>query len=111
MRRQTNRFRPGNPEPAEDFFKIDDAKFTVSQLSDNMSEKNCPTTSTVTSEQENDACTFEPQETRRSSVGRPLRRTVEKIVSYKEVPLNLKMRRDKSGIFVSGSHSITNNSV
>ncbi|KAG4983829.1 hypothetical protein JHK87_028578 [Glycine soja] len=111
MRRQTNRFRPENPEPAEDCFKTDDAKFNVSQLSDNMSEKNCPTTSTVTSEQENDACIFEPQETRRSSVGRPLRRTVEKIVSYKEVPVNRKMRRDKLGIFISGSHSVTNNSV
>ena len=112
MRRQTNRFRPENPEPAEDsFFERDDAKFNVSQLFDNVSEKNCPTTSTVTSEQENDACIFEPQETRRSSVGRPLRRTVEKIVSYKEVPVNRKMRRDKLGIFISGSHSVTNNSV
>ncbi|TKY51757.1 Shugoshin-1 protein [Spatholobus suberectus] len=104
VKRQTDRFRPAKPEPAEDLFEIDDAKFNVSHLSDNMLEKICPTTSTVNSGQENNACKFEPQETRRSSVGRPVRRTVEKIVSYKEVPLNVKMRRDKSGIFVSGSH-------
>ena len=61
MRRQTNRFRPENPEPAEDsFFERDDAKFNVSQLFDNVSEKNCPTTSTVTSEQEKDACRLLP---------------------------------------------------
>ncbi|RDY12249.1 Shugoshin 1 [Mucuna pruriens] len=109
MRRQTNRFRPENPEPTEDFFEIDDAKFNVSQLSDNMLEKNCPTTSTVTSGQENNGCTFEPQETRRSSIGRPLRRTVEKVVSYKEAPLNVKMRRDKSGNLVSGPPCIIEN--
>nr|KYP60691.1 Shugoshin-1 [Cajanus cajan] len=105
MRRQSNRFRPEKPEATEDLFETDDAKFSVSQLSDNMSEEICPTTSSVTCGQENNCCTIEPQETRRSSVGRPLRRTVEKIVSYKEVPLNVKMRRDKSGIFVIGSQS------
>ena len=96
MRRQSARFKPENPEPTEDFFEIDDAKFAVSHLCDNMSEKNGPITSSVTSGQENkenNACTSDPWENRRSSVGRPLRRTVEKVVSYKEVPLNVKMRR------------------
>ncbi|XP_014512616.1 SHUGOSHIN 2 isoform X2 [Vigna radiata var. radiata] len=98
-RRQTNRFKPENPEPTEDLFVLDDAKFNVSQISDDMSEKCCPT-STITSGQENNSCSFVSGETRRSSVGRPLRRTVEKVVSYKEVPLNVKMRRDKSGNFI-----------
>ncbi|CAJ1976609.1 unnamed protein product [Sphenostylis stenocarpa] len=102
MRRQTNRFSPENPEATEDLFEIKDAKFNVPLLSDNMSEKCCPT-STTTSEQGNNACSFASQETRRSSVGRPLRRTVEKVVSYKEAPLNIKMRRDKSGNFISNS--------
>ncbi|XP_027934856.1 SHUGOSHIN 2-like isoform X2 [Vigna unguiculata] len=98
-RRQTNRFKPENPEPTEDLIVLDDAKFNVSQLSDDVSEKCCPT-STLTSGQENNSCSFESQENRRSSVGRPLRRTVEKVVSYKEVPINVKMRRDKSGNFI-----------
>lgn len=33
------------------------------------------------------------QQSRRSSIGRPQRRAAEKIQSYKEVPLNAKMRR------------------
>lgn len=98
-RRQTNRFKPENPEPTEDLIVLDDAKFNVSQLSDDVSEKCCPT-STLTSGQENNSCSFESQDNRRSSVGRPLRRTVEKVVSYKEVPINVKMRRDKSGNFI-----------
>ncbi|KAK7278595.1 hypothetical protein RJT34_23627 [Clitoria ternatea] len=94
LRRQTNRFRPENPEPTEDFFEIDDSKFNVSHLSDSVSETNRPTPSSVASKQENEAFTFEYQEGRRSSVGRPLRRTVGKIMSYKEIPLNKKMRRE-----------------
>lgn len=35
----------------------------------------------------------EGQELRRSSVGRPLRRAAVKVQSYKEIPLNIKMRR------------------
>ena len=33
------------------------------------------------------------QETRKTSVGRPTRKAAEKVSSYKEVPLNVKMRR------------------
>ncbi|XP_061362270.1 shugoshin-1 [Gastrolobium bilobum] len=94
LRRQSASFRPESPEPTEDLFEVDDAKFAISHLGDNMSEKSRPTTSSVTSGQENNSSTVDPQEIRRSSVGRPLRRTVEKVVSYKEVPLNVKMRRD-----------------
>lgn len=93
LRRQSARFRPENPEPTEDFFDIDKANFAVSDSCDDMSEKSLPTTSSVTSGQENNAFKFDPQETRRSSVGRPLRRSVEKVQSYKEIPLNVKMRR------------------
>lgn len=35
----------------------------------------------------------EVQECRRTSVGRPSRRAAEKVISYKEIPLNIKMRR------------------
>lgn len=93
MRRQSARFIPEKPKPTEDFFDIDDEKFAVSNLCDDMLEKSLPTTSNETSSQNNIACTSDPREIRRSSVGRPMRRTAEKVVSYKEIPLNIKMRR------------------
>ncbi|KAK7268525.1 hypothetical protein RIF29_21225 [Crotalaria pallida] len=93
LRRQSARFKPENLEPTEDSFEIDDAKFDISHLCDDMSEKRGPTPSSLTSGQENNAYNFDPREFRRSSVGQPLRRTVEKIQSYKEVPLNVKMQR------------------
>ncbi|KEH43299.1 putative shugoshin [Medicago truncatula] len=92
LRRQSALFRPEKPEPAEDFFDTEDPKFEVSNLCDDMSES-LPTASSETSE--NNACTLDPQVTRRSSIGRPSRRSAVKVVSYREVPINLKMRRDK----------------
>ncbi|CAL0321216.1 unnamed protein product [Lupinus luteus] len=93
FRRQSARFKPENVEPTEDSFEIDDAKFVISRLCDDMSEKSDPTTSSLTSGEENNACKSDPWEIRRSSVGRPMRQSVVKIQSYKEVPLNVKMRR------------------
>jgi hypothetical protein len=91
LRRQSALFKPENPEPSEDFFDVDDPKFEVSNICDDISES-LPTASSATSE--NNACAPGPQEVRRSSIGRPLRRSAVKVVSYKEVPLNVKMRRD-----------------
>ncbi|CAK8572948.1 unnamed protein product [Lathyrus sativus] len=88
LRRQSSLFKHGNPETAEDFFDIDDPKFEVSSLCDNLPES-LPTASSCTSEN----CALDPRE-RRSSISRPSRRSALKVVSYKEVPLNVKMRRD-----------------
>ncbi|CAJ2629349.1 unnamed protein product [Trifolium pratense] len=85
LRRQSALFRPENPEPSEDFFDVNNPKFEVSNLCDDIAES-------ATSE--NNACAPGPQEIRRSSIGRPLRRSAVKIVSYKEIPLNVKMRRE-----------------
>jgi hypothetical protein len=91
LRRQSALFRPENPEPSEDFFDVDDPKFEVSNICDDISES-LPAASSATSE--NNACAPGPQEVRRSSIGRPLRRSAVKVVSYKVVPLNVKMRRE-----------------
>ncbi|KAE9589810.1 putative shugoshin [Lupinus albus] len=93
FRRQSARFKPENLEPTEDSFEVDDAKYTISHLCDDISEKSGPTESSLTSGQQNKACKSDPWEIRRSSVGRPMRQSVVKIQSYKEVPLNVKMRR------------------
>ncbi|XP_057424496.1 SHUGOSHIN 1 [Lotus japonicus] len=92
LRRQSSMFKPENLEPTEDFFEVDDAKFPVLCATD-MSEQSHPTTSSVTSGQENNTCVYDPREIRRSSVGRPSRRSAVKVVSYKEIPVNVKMRR------------------
>lgn len=86
-------FKPENLEPTEDFFEVDDAKFPASHICADMSEQSHPTTSSVTSGQENNTCVCDPREIRRSSVGRPSRRSAGKVVSYKEIPVNVKMRR------------------
>lgn len=80
LRRQSARFKDEDP------FNLDDAKFKVSNLCDSLSEKSLPTAANA----ENNACV---QELRRSSIGRPLRQSTVKITSYKEIPINVKMRR------------------
>ncbi|KAL5059945.1 hypothetical protein RYX36_031549, partial [Vicia faba] len=70
-------------EPTEYFFDIHDPKFEVSNFCDNLSES-LPAASSGTSEN----CTFDPHK-RRSSINRPLRQSTLKVVSYKELPLNV----------------------
>ncbi|CAK7332191.1 unnamed protein product [Dovyalis caffra] len=106
VRRQSARSR--EREPAENLFEIEDVKFPVcnsraengptpSIMKDvkfpvcNSRAENGPTPSIMKEE------TCEPrnetQVSHRSSIGRPSRRAAEKIQSYKEVPVNVKMRR------------------
>ncbi|KAF7811684.1 SHUGOSHIN 2-like [Senna tora] len=96
-RRQSVRSKTEDPEPIEDSFQIDDNKFSVFHLCDNVVNRSETTTSSMTSGQEsneeNNSLKFGPQEVRRSSVGRPLRRAAGKVLTYKELPRNTKMRR------------------
>lgn len=60
-------------------------------------EKNHPGPLNSSFEKENEeknVAEAENQPHPRSLVGRPLRRAAEKVQSYKEVPLNVKMRRE-----------------
>ncbi|XP_010243219.1 PREDICTED: shugoshin-1-like isoform X2 [Nelumbo nucifera] len=97
LRRQSARFI--QPEPTEDLFEIEDAKFQIHQLLDEQMDENIHTlldSSTTKEEAEAKSFSrFETQQSRRSSVGRPLRRAAEKVQSYKERPLNVKMRRSE----------------
>ncbi|KAI4346475.1 hypothetical protein L6164_007368 [Bauhinia variegata] len=95
-RRQSTRFRTENSEPRKDSFAIDDAKFPVLRLCDDLVVENGTTRSATFGQEDkgrDSASEFEPQEIRRSSVGRPLRHAAEKVQSYKEVSLRVKMRR------------------
>ncbi|KAH8510070.1 hypothetical protein H0E87_007845 [Populus deltoides] len=89
VRRQSARFKSQEREPAEKLFEIEVAKFPVSR---DKSKKENGLTSSITKE-ETCGAGNEAQVSLRSSIGRPLRRAAEKVQSYKEVPVNVKMRR------------------
>ncbi|XP_034929371.1 uncharacterized protein [Populus alba] len=84
-------------EPTEDLCQTDDAKFHVPAIHGDPVHESCPTLSApsvkIESETGNSALRFETQEPRRTSL-RPSRRAAEKVQSYKEIPLNVKMRRN-----------------
>lgn len=77
-------------------FEIEDAKYSVSQSLDNpIHEDGVPLNSSIKKEEEGEMCTRrnEGQVSQRSSIGRPLRKAAEKVQSYKEAPIKIKMRR------------------
>ncbi|XP_059430852.1 SHUGOSHIN 1-like [Corylus avellana] len=96
LRRQSARFKSHEREPAEMLFEIEDAKYSVSQLLDNpIHEDGVPLNSSIRKEEEGEMCMQrnEGQVSQRSSIGRPLRKAAEKVQSYKEAPIKIKMRR------------------
>ncbi|XP_022730606.1 SHUGOSHIN 2-like [Durio zibethinus] len=89
LRRQSARFKSQEREPTENLFEIDDVTFTATQQLDTPMHEDG---SSITMEE---TCNLraETQILKRSSIGRPLRKAVEKVQSYKEAPVNVKMRR------------------
>ncbi|XP_047316196.1 shugoshin-1 isoform X2 [Impatiens glandulifera] len=88
LRRQSVRLKH---EDTEDLFEIHDAKFPICSLSDDEpSDKKEQVSQECSNFATGDDNT---RESRRSSLGRPLRSAANKIMSYKEIPLNTKMRR------------------
>ncbi|KAF5937678.1 hypothetical protein HYC85_025184 [Camellia sinensis] len=74
-------------EPNEDLFEIEDAKFLLAPT---------PFGSPIRKEENDENCApagSDARESQRTSLGRPMRRAVQKVQSYKETPLNIKMRR------------------
>ncbi|XP_031260218.1 shugoshin-1-like [Pistacia vera] len=95
LRRQSARFKSLERGPTENLFEIEDTKLPATQpLDDPMQEDGFTQvgSSTATTE-ETCGLRNKVQVPQRSSIGRPLRRAAEKVQSYKEVPLNVKMRR------------------
>ncbi|KAF8396523.1 hypothetical protein HHK36_018147 [Tetracentron sinense] len=99
LRRKSARFKSEQSEPTEDLFEIEDAKFPVCSQLDDPTQEDGPflldSSARKEEQDENSASRYINQELRRSSIGRPSRKAVEKVQSYKEVPLNTKMRRSK----------------
>uniref|UniRef100_A0A5B7CBJ6 Putative shugoshin-1-like n=1 Tax=Davidia involucrata TaxID=16924 RepID=A0A5B7CBJ6_DAVIN len=97
LRRQSARSTSRQQEPIENLFEIEDAKFPVVQpLHSSMHEDGLTSLgSSIKMQEKDEKCShrFEAKESQRTSIGRPLRRAVEKVQSYKEASLNIKMRR------------------
>lgn len=96
-------------EPSEDSFEIEDTKISVCSLTGKASDENSsfqlenstPGSSAFHEQMKNESNSDYSsgslksciQELKISSNGRPMRRAAEKVPSYKELPLNVKMRR------------------
>ncbi|RWW30932.1 hypothetical protein BHE74_00055543 [Ensete ventricosum] len=112
LRTRSGYLKSESCEPTENSVKIEDAKFLVYTIkNENLHEeaivhRDCSTSSISNisvererNEKQNSSGSSElgnQQECRRrSSVGRPLRKAAEKVSSYKEMNLNVKMRRSE----------------
>ncbi|XP_071696441.1 uncharacterized protein [Rutidosis leptorrhynchoides] len=85
VRRQSARFASEEQhEPKEEnLFEIEDLKI----------HEDGPTARTIEQKVIKSGTKLDPRELHRTSLGRPSRRAAEKIQSYKETPVNIKMRR------------------
>ncbi|KAK6929150.1 Shugoshin, C-terminal [Dillenia turbinata] len=98
LRRESARFKCKKEEP-EDLFEIDDTTFPPPMhCKDKLNESHSPSLASSLKNEEKEGHSMsndDSQDIQRSSVGRPLRQAARKVKSYKEVPLNIKMRRSE----------------
>ncbi|OMP04193.1 hypothetical protein COLO4_09863 [Corchorus olitorius] len=97
LRRQSARFKSQEPKLIEVAFDVDDKKLLVSSSCDDKACESGPISSDSSIKKEDEEGSYIPRNEAlklRTSVGRPLRRAVEKVQTYKEIPLNVKMRRE-----------------
>ncbi|XP_039138047.1 shugoshin-1-like isoform X4 [Dioscorea cayenensis subsp. rotundata] len=95
-RRRSLRRKSQVCEPTEDLFEIEDAKFLICSSSEPLHETGSSPVEISVKEfenEQNDSPQNQNQNSRRSLSGRPVRKATEKVCSYKERPINVKMRR------------------
>ncbi|GMP68590.1 hypothetical protein CsSME_00028155 [Camellia sinensis var. sinensis] len=97
LRRQSARSKHQESEPTEDTFEIVDTKFPVCSLHDDQMQEDGSTSMCSLAKDDkrgiSDPSDDKTQQLQRSSIGRPLRLAAKKVQSYKEIPVNVKMRR------------------
>ncbi|KAK6144353.1 hypothetical protein DH2020_021173 [Rehmannia glutinosa] len=96
LRRQSASSRIRHEEPTDNLFEIDDAKFPIVLPSNAPTHEAGPEFLTSPAGgvlTDGISVSKLEVEARRTSIGRPSRRAAEKIQSYKERPINVKMRR------------------
>nr|GMC55851.1 shugoshin-1-like isoform X1 [Ipomoea batatas] len=91
VRRQSARLKK------EDLLEIDDSKTCPCQPSNDPIQENGSTSTSTLPEnvESNNGSGNEARELGRSSMSRPLRQAAKKVQCYKEIPLNVKMRRSE----------------
>ena len=91
--------KSGLREPTDNLFEIEDLKLPIRSHEDSCLGTTTPTASDTVMRDEDHlrdqsvSPQHQNQGARRSSLGRPMRSAAVKVNSYKEVPLNIKMRR------------------
>lgn len=97
MRRQSARVKSSEQEPKENLFELEDINYSINKIAESPLHKEAATsedTPSIRREQKYGG-KYDPLELRRNSIGRPARKAAVKVQSYKEVPLNIKMRRSE----------------
>lgn len=98
VRRQSARFKHEAPQHTITTTSTSQSQETESEETYFEAEDKCPPMVNLVEQngsdlESNPALRYEPVEFGRSSLSRPLRHAAKKVQSYKEVPLNIKMRR------------------
>ncbi|KZV42802.1 shugoshin-1 [Dorcoceras hygrometricum] len=97
VRRQSTRFKKAESKPTENLNKEDDTKFLKCVSSDNQAIEDALTIVNESLKHEDKECYSDlrdaSQELERPYQCRPSRVAARKVQSYKEIPLNVKMRR------------------
>ncbi|KAE8682046.1 Shugoshin C terminus, putative isoform 2 [Hibiscus syriacus] len=98
LRRRSARFKPQESETTEDVFMVDNTNFLVpSRGDDEVHLSGLLSSDSLVKKEPNEGCMIpgnEAQVLRRAYTGRPLRRAAEKVQSYKEMKVNVKMHRE-----------------
>ncbi|KAJ7975004.1 Shugoshin-1 like [Quillaja saponaria] len=94
LRRQSARLK-SQKKPTEDLILIEASKILVPTLPVDLVRENCPKLLEGTVQEENGGGTSAKSESQEiwKSYKRPLRQAAEKVQSYKEISINVKMRR------------------
>ncbi|KAL2548896.1 SHUGOSHIN 1-like [Forsythia ovata] len=96
-RRQSARFKAEEVKPIDNLSEIDDRKTPVCPLLHDPVKENGSTSTSASLENDGKKCSLAPgseaQEIVRLSLCRPSRQAAKKVQSYKEIPVNVKMRR------------------
>ncbi|XP_015057022.1 SHUGOSHIN 2 isoform X2 [Solanum pennellii] len=92
VRRQSARFKPEALKLSEDSFEVQDNCALHSSTSDPVQE-NGSASVCMSSDDVHPSSRFEPTPFGRASLGRPSREAAKRVQSYREIPVNIKMRR------------------